>query len=214
MGEKYITTEKQLDFLENYLKRKKKFIDSEDIYELMDHLINDFEATTKDGNLSQYLADKSNFISKFGSDRASKIHWAYQKELWYTFFSFFTKLKTLPITIFVTLVLIGLSFFLTKKQVTIIFMCSISFQLFYAIYLTWHKNKKVRKLISFKYLTNISSIPYLFIYLPSIFKDSVFDNRLFFIFYWLVALGLSISALIVIKTKKETILKKYKHLLN
>ncbi|WP_181858107.1 hypothetical protein [Polaribacter sp. WD7] len=52
MRKNYEITEKQLSFLEGYLKKKKKFLDPEDLYELIDHIILDFETTTRNGNLS------------------------------------------------------------------------------------------------------------------------------------------------------------------
>jgi hypothetical protein len=214
MGNKYEITEKQLTFLEGYIKKKKASTEPEDIYELMDHLINDFEATTEDGNLSQYLSGKSRFIFKYGTDKESKIHWAYQKELWNTVFSFFTNIRTLSISIIITIILLKITLTLSEKQLFLVFMSSIVFQIFYGLYLTYHENKKVRKLISFKYLGNIMALPQVSLYSLTIVKDFLITHRFLFFLYWLIAFSLSIAGLIVIKNKKETILKKYKHLLN
>lgn len=214
MEKKYEITEKQLAFLEDYIKRKKRSIEPEDLYELMDHLINDFEATTTNGNLSQYLANKTNFISQYANDKESKVHWAYQKDLWNTVFSFFINIKTLPISITIAITLLSLSILLNEKQLGIVFMISIIFQVLYGFYLTYHGNKKIRKLISFKYLGNIMSLPQVFLYSITIFKDFLITHRELFFLYWLIAFSLSIAGLIVIKDKKEVILKKYKHLLN
>ncbi|MCF2876074.1 MULTISPECIES: hypothetical protein [unclassified Tenacibaculum] len=213
MKKKYTITEKQVAFLYNYLKKKKSFSDEEERYELMDHLICDFEETTKDGNLSQYLADKSNFIFQYGKDRGSKIHWAYQKELWITTYRFFTNLKTLPISLLSTLVILSLSFTLSNSLLYLVFFCSIVFQILYSLYLTYHENKKVRQLISFKYLGNIMSLPQVFLFSFTLVKDYLNTHRILFFIYWFIAFSLSVAGLIIIEKKKTTILNKYKHLL-
>ncbi|WP_299119808.1 hypothetical protein [uncultured Tenacibaculum sp.] len=213
MKKKYTITEKQLVFLDNYLKKKKSFSDEEERYELMDHLICDFEETTLDGNLSQYLADKANFIFQYGNDRRSKIHWAYQKELWLTVYSFFTDLKILPISLLSTLVILNLSFTLSNSLLYLVFFCSIVFQILYGLYLTYHENKKVRQLISFKYLGNMMSLPQVFLFSFTLVKDYLNTHRILFFIYWFMAFSLSVAGLIIIKKKKTTILNKYKHLL-
>ena len=150
MENKYEITEKQLAFLEEYLKRKKKYFDPEDIYELMDHLINDFEATTEDGNLSQYLSTKSSFIFNYTGSQKNKekaIHWEYQRELWQLFFSFFYRLKYLPFTAlgFSVLYLFFIQFNFSNKTLGGIFISFIICPMIMGFVLTYHKNKKQRK---------------------------------------------------------------------
>nr|WP_299031557.1 hypothetical protein [uncultured Tenacibaculum sp.] len=214
MKEKIKITDKQLVFLEDYIIRKKKFIDPEDMYELMDHLIHDFEATTTNGNLSQYLANKSWFISQYGIDKGSKTHWAYQRLLWKKFFSFFIQLKFIPITILIGSLLLYLSFFLDEKLLLVTFFLSIVGQIVYGLKLTYHEKKRIRKLISFKYLGNIMGLPQVFLYSLTLTKPFLINNRLMFFIYWILALGLSITGILVIKEKRVSILKKYKHLLS
>ncbi len=205
-------TKKQLTFLENYLEKKRTFSDEEERYELMDHLICDFEENGN-GNLTQYLADKSWFISKYGVDRGTKIHWSYQRQLWRKFFSFFIQLKLLPITILIGFLLFYFSFLLNEKLLLFAFFLSIVGQIIYSLTITYHRKKRIRKLISFKYLGNIMALPNVFLYSTSFVKDYLIGNRIVFFLYWFLALGLSIAGVLVIKEKRVRLLKKYQYLI-
>ena len=205
-------TDKQLAFLEDYLKRKKLFSDEEERFELMDHLICDFEVNGN-GNLTQYLADCSWFISQYGAKRNSNIHWGYQSLLWKKLFSFFVEFNYFPITIIIGLSFLYLSYSLNEKLLFIAFFISIIGQIIYGFYLTYHHKKRIRKLMSFKYLGNIMGLPQVFLYSLSLTKSFLADNRLFFFFCWFLVFGLSVAGILVIKEKRELLLKKYKYLL-
>ncbi|WP_405610231.1 hypothetical protein [Polaribacter sp. Asnod1-A03] len=219
MEKRYEITQKQLNFLNDFLKRKKRFSDPEDLYELMDHVILDFEATTRNGNLSQYLGEHSSFIYNYKGSCKSKestIHWRYQKELWQIFFSFFYRLKYLPITILTILVFyfLFLKINLSTKTLGVTFILVITVPAIFGIILTYHKNKTVRKLVPFKYLANVMSLPSMFLYLFSPISDFLKENRILFFLYVLIAFGLHISGVLLISEKRKNILEKYKHLLN
>ena len=192
---KHTITEKQLVFLQDYIKRKKRFSDQEDLYELVDHLVNDFEATGN-GNLSQYLADNSEFIFNYQTNKSNDVHWSYQRQLWRMFLGFFTRIKFIPIT-FLTLVTMYFLFYgveLINKSLMRIFFILIGIILFYGLIKTCHKNKKIRKLVSFKYLGNILAPTQFFLYILPVIEDALDNNRAFLFI--------------------EAILKKHKHLLN
>ena len=105
MKKNYEITEKQLTFLNGFLLRKYPDISNETRIELVDHLISDFEATTENGNLSQYLSNELGFIRKFVFNGISEIKKGYGKLTWKKFFSFFSNSKLLPISIFIILFL-------------------------------------------------------------------------------------------------------------
>ncbi|WBX71337.1 hypothetical protein [Tenacibaculum retecalamus] len=218
MENNYEITEKQLAFLEGYIKRKKKFTEPEDVYELMDHLINDFEATTEDGNLSQYLSTKSHFIFKYTGSRKNKeeaIHWEYQRELYKQFFSFFHRLKYLPFTalLFTFLYLFFIQFSFSNKVLAGVFASLIALPMITGYVITYHKNKKIKKLVSFKYLANIMLLPMLFLQCFNLISDFLKENRFLFLTYTFIGVILCFSAIIVVLEKRKEILKKYKHLL-
>ncbi|MFK8059161.1 MAG: hypothetical protein AB8B78_03625 [Polaribacter sp.] len=217
MEKNYEITEKQLAFLEDYIKRKKRFSDPEDLYELVDHLVTDFEYTGN-GNISQYLADNSTFIFNYQGTRKNKesaVHWSYQRQLWQNFFNFFYHLKYIPFTI-LYLVTFYTLFTLNIKIKTIgyIFITTIILFLFYGLLKTYHKNKKIRNLVSFKTLGNVMALPSLFLYFFSPIADFLKENRILFFIYFSIAFGLHIAGILLIKEKRKIILEKYKHLLN
>ena len=219
MRKNYEITEKQLSFLEGYLKKKKKFLDPEDLYELIDHIILDFETTTRNGNLSQYLADNSSFISNYKGSTTKKesvVHWQNQKELLQEFFGFFYTIRQIPFTIFCLIIIYSLffKFNLSNKILGGIFVSLISMPMIMSFILTYHKNKSIRRLISFKYLSNIMVLPSMFLYLFSPIVDFLKENRILFFIYFSIAFGLHISGILLIIRKRKIILEKNKLLLN
>ena len=94
------------------------------------------------------------------------------------------------------------------------FFLSIVGQIVYGLTLTYHEKKRIRKLMSFKYLGSIMGLPQVFLYSLTLIKPFLIDNRLVFFIYWILALGLSIAGILVIKEKRVSLLKKYKHLLS
>ncbi|QTD36510.1 hypothetical protein JL193_10155 [Polaribacter batillariae] len=216
MKKNYEITEKQLQFLEDYIKRKKRYTSIEDRLELLDHLVSDFEMTTENGNLSQYLADKSVFIYNYNSSKESDVHWSYQRQLWFKFFSFFYSLKMLPITygtIFIFYILF-LEMNIATKKLGFVFITLIIIPTIYSFIKTYHKNKQIRRLVSFKYLFNIMSLPNMFLYLFTPLADFLKEHKFLFFLYVIIGFGLHISGILLIIEKRKQILEKYKHLLN
>lgn len=205
-------TEKQLMFLQDYVKRKKRFLDTETRLELVDHLVCDFEVNGN-GNISKYLADKSEFIFNYKNYKSDEIHWAYQRELWKVFFSFFTNLKTIPAILLLIFFLKEVIEIFSQKTAGIFFMILIIIPMFYGLIKTYHKKKKIRSLIEFKHLANIYSLPSLFIYTLSPFKEFWFSNDILILSYMVVGLCLNFAAVNLILRKRKGILKKYSHLL-
>jgi hypothetical protein len=216
MENPYEITEKQLAFLEDYLKRKYPSITDETRIELTDHLVSDFESTTKDGNLSQYLSNELGFIRTFVFDSANRHQKKYGKETWQQFFDFFKDLKLLPITFFVFLVFYFLDNNLNDKWLWgsfaiiqgIIFLISIIFGKV--------NKKKLRKLDEIKYLGSDIWLPYIMVQLPSglEFDSYIMANSFVFTIYASFTIIYALAAYIVIREKRKIILEKYKHLLN
>lgn len=202
-------------FLESYIKRKKRYSDSESLHELIDHLVTDFEYNGN-GNLSEYLANNSEFIFNYKANNDSAVHWSYQRELWKKLFSFFTMLKYIPLTILATFALYLLFFkmSLSIMSLGLLFMIFIIVSMIYGFIKTYHKNKKIRRLVAFKYLGNIMSLPSVFLYMFTPIKDFLIEYKFIFFLYVLFAFGLSISGVIIIQEKRKEILRKYKYLLS
>lgn len=205
-------TDKQLAFLEDYIKRKKVYFETEERLELIDHLICDFEENGN-GNISEFLANKSSFIFNYKSSRKESVHWAYQKELWKIFFSFFTHLKTIPLVLFIVVLFYELINRFSEKTVSIIFILFIIVPTVFGLIKTYHKKKEVRSLIEFKYLANIMALPNIFLYVLAPFREFWFSNKWIALTYLSIGVFLNFAGMSLILNKRKRIFKKYSHLL-
>jgi hypothetical protein len=218
MEKRYEITEKQLAFLNDFLFRKYPSISDDIRIELTDHLISDFEVTTENGNLSQYLSNELEFIRNFVGARINLIQKNYNREVRLKYLSFFTKIKLLPFTILGFILIYVLVSKLNNNLLWLSFFFSVFGIYGYSLLITTFKSKKIRKLEEIKLLgTGFGmGIPYLMVIFPLLIENKKFlyDNTLFFTSYWFFALSLSIASILVLKEKKKIILEKYKHLLN
>jgi hypothetical protein len=218
MEKRYKITEKQLVFLEDFLKRKYPSITDETRIELTDHLVSDFEVTTENGNLSQYLSNELEFIRKFVGSKMISIQKNYNKDIRLKYLSFFINIKFLPFTIFGFFVLYFLVEYLNDTFLWLSFFFSVFGIYGYSLFTTTFKSRKIRELEEVKFLgTGFGlGIPYLMVMFLLILDDKklLFENTLLFALYWFFALSLSIASVLVLNEKRKIILEKYKHLLN
>lgn len=218
MKKRYEITEKQLAFLNGFILRKYPAISEETRIELIDHLISDFEATTEDGNLSQYLSNEIEFIKKFISNRVKLLRVNYNKDVLQEYLSFFTGVKKIPITLFTLFIIYFLSENLNDKYVWLSFFISVFGVYGYSLISQISMPKELKKLREVQLLGKGISmgIPYLMsmvIFFPEI-KTLILRSSVFFIFYWFFAFSLSIAVIKVMHKKENIIIEKYKHLLN
>ncbi|MCL7752381.1 hypothetical protein [Polaribacter sp. Z022] len=216
MEKRYEITEKQLAFLEGYLLRKYPSITNETRIELTDHLISDFEATTENGNLSQFLSNEMGFIRKFVFDSANRHQKKYGKETWKQFFSFFTETKLLPFTLLVFVLFYFLVENLNDKWLWGSFVIIVSIVFLISILFGMINKKKLRKMDEVKYLGSDIWLSYLMIHLPGFFgvEELIMSNNFLFTIYTSFTVIYSFAAYMVIREKRKIILEKYKHLLN
>ena len=213
---KYEITEKQLAFLSNFLERK-GFLESETKLELMDHLICDFEENGN-GNLSEFLSEKLNFIRLYSFKNANKkdkyYRRVYFKETVKEFQNFFLDKKKIPITILSALVIYLISFHLTKDIIIISFLTSLLSCMIYGFFINWFKtNKALRKLEEIRSFGLDTSIPFFIFVFPNALNYLII-NKIIFSVTWFVFFFYSLSSIFQMKKKKKHLLEKYKHLLS
>ena len=215
MKNKYEITEKQLAFLEDFLERKYPNISQETRIELIDHLISDFENTTENGNLSQYLSNEIEFIRKFAFSGMKEIKKTYNKQTWKMFFSFFNETKFLPITAFVIFIFYFLAENLSVKTCYIILILTHTIIFGISVF-SGTLNKKLRKLEEVKYLGAEIWLPFSLIQIIGYgeVRDLLLPNSFFFTIFSSFVIIYSLAALIVLKVQKKKIYEKYKYLLN
>lgn len=219
MEKRYEITDKQIGFLNNFLFKRYPNISDETRIELVDHLISDFEATTTNGNLSQYLSNEMEFIKNFISAKVKLLNANYNRDVWQEYLSFYSDIKKLPTTLFVFFVIYFLTENLNNKFVWLSFFLSV-FGIYGYSLIAQTKNipKVIRKLPEVQLLGKgiTMGIPYLMCMV--IFIDEIrvvlLESSVLFSFYWFFALSLSIAAIIVLHKRKKIITKKYEYLLN
>ena len=216
MENSYEITEKQLVFLEGFLLRKYPNISDETRIELIDHLISNFEATTENGNLSQYLSNEIEFIRRFVSNRVIEVKKNYGKQTWYHFFDFFTDYKLIPYSLIIVVTFYLLSENLNNKYLWLSFFIIQTIIMFLSLFFGMINKNKIRKLDEVKYLGAEIWLPFLMVNLPQglEFKDYLMSNSYVFTSYASFAIIYGLAAFIVLRKQKIIILKKYKHLLN
>ncbi|UAM97665.1 hypothetical protein K8354_15380 [Polaribacter litorisediminis] len=218
MEKRYEITEKQLNFLEDFLDRKYPQVNEEVRVELIDHLVSDFEETSENGNLSQYLSNELGFIRRFTDSRVQLVQVDYDKKVWVQYFSFFTNIKRIPITLFTFLLMYFLSENLSNEVIWLCFFFSVLFIYGFSLFTSTIKPKKLRKFKEVQFLgTGLGfGIPYMMVMIPLVIenRDFISDYSFVFSLYWFFAFSLSIASLIAMFKEKKIILEKYKHLLN
>ena len=215
MKKKHEITEKQLAFLDRFLK-KHNFGSEDDKIELKDHIISDFE-TNGNGNLSQYLSEELGFIKKFIGNKLRVIHKSYRRKTIDEALSFFTSIKKLPITIVVFLTIYLLTLNLNGKVLIVLFYVSVLSFFIYSQFFLNIKKKDRKKLDRIEYLGQEMWLPYVMLVFPlhiATTTDIELMNSVFFSVYWFVAIAYSVAAIIVMKKEKKIIYEKYKHLLS
>jgi magnesium-transporting ATPase (P-type) len=211
MKEKYKITEKQLTFLSDFLTRKEHENDEIKL-ELMDHLICEFEEKGN-GNLSEFLSNKLEFISGYKQKHQNIISQVYKKELIGEFKKYFLNLDKFPITLISLFVMYFVTANFNSKVTLIITIISFASVLAYIYSVVFFTKKFIRKTTSMVALTSTIWLPSIFIYLPKEFYNFLLTHKTLYLLFWFVAFIINLSAASYIKRKKETIKTKYQHLL-
>lgn len=216
MEKRYEITEKQLVFLEDFLSRKYSGISDDVKIELMDHLISDFEATTENGNLSQYLSNELGFIRSFVFTDSKKFKSNYSKETWLKFIDFFTDLQFLPYSLLVIITFYFLSENLSNKTLYLVLLISQTIIFTISVFFGMINKKEFRKLEEVQFLGSDIWLPFLLVSILSVeeIKDFILSYSLCFTVYASFIIIFGLAAFIVVRKNKIQILEKHKHLLN
>ena len=197
-----------------YLKKKGiKFADVR--FELIDHLVSEYESLDNCPDLNSFLVKRISWCKQVSEARAKTIHWGYQKDLWKRVLVFIKSPYFYLITFVIAFVYFQLytilSLELFEKAVLFPFFGVIIFQFIFFLY-NHYKNRLKLKLLSANYLFNIFSLPQLLLYMFTPFKDFFLEYIPLFLGYISFALLLNIAALVEVTFKQKKIKKEYKFL--
>ena len=194
-------------------KRGIKFIDIR--YELMDHLISEYESIENYPDLESFLKERLAWCKKVAKEKQKTIHWNYQKEVWVQLYTLFKKPKSLISMFIITVIYYWLYILLapiTFKGILIAsFFCLLLFQ-FYRMIFFGIKLKKREELSSITYLMQVFALPQLFAQGLVIFNIESFDRLNFITVYIIIAILINTAALLTFENKRKQILKEYEFL--
>lgn len=184
-------------------------------YELMDHLITEYEGLDNYPDLESFLKDRLAWCKKVAKKKQSTIRWAYQKEVWRQLFGLIKNAKALFI-----MALIALSYFilfpiLTANHFKWALFAPFFSVIIYQIYLLGFKcftTKKQKAYISIGSLVSIFSLPQMFLYVLNMFPALYKNDISFLIPYVSFAVLLNIAAILAFNKKRNIVIKEYEFL--
>lgn len=197
-----------------YLKKKDiKFVDVR--FELIDHLVSEYESLDNCPDLDSFLRKRITWCKQVSEAKAKTMHWRYQKDVWKRVLVFMKSPYFYLITFVVAFVYFQLytilSLELFEKAVLFPFFSVIVFQFIFFLYNHYRYRLKI-KLLSANYLFNIFSLPHLLLYMFTPFKEFFLEYPQLFLGYIGFALLLNIAALVEVTSKQKKIKKEYKFL--
>lgn len=200
--------------IDRYLKDKGiKFLDVR--YELIDHLVSEYEATENYPDLESFLIKRVAWCKKVAEEKRKSIHWGYQKALRNRVFSFFKEpffyacIFLWISALFIADQMLGVKQF--KGLLLGALILCIAIQLLFFFPNQFYKRGGKKNLLSFNYLFNIYALPHLFLHCLSIINlfGSIQANKWIWILYVTISLIVNIAAIIEVKNKRKSVLKEY-----
>jgi len=178
-------------------------------YELMDHLISEFENDSKFAFLEDFLHSKRFFIKEVLKQKRKTVHWAYQRKLWVRLASFFKNPIYLISTILLFVLMSWLCANLTESGLKIALSIAIILPASASLLLYIISSSKHRKLIQGDYLFGIMGLPNMFMYIVPILKDILIEYPLLVSFYWWFAIMLNVAGLVEFVITRKKIITQY-----
>ncbi|WP_298474988.1 hypothetical protein [uncultured Maribacter sp.] len=200
--------------IDRYLKDKGiKFLDVR--YELIDHLVSEYEAMENYPDLESFLIKRVPWCKKVAEEKRKSIHWGYQKAFWTRLFSFLKKPMTCFFLIFWAVSLHILGSLLSPKVFNVviisIFYCVPICQIGLFFYQRQLDGIK-KKVLSYDTLFNIYSFPHLYMYFLPLIGDYMKSEPYWLAGYCTIGILLNATALIEVVNRRKLILKEYKFL--
>lgn len=200
--------------IDKYLKEKGiKYLDVR--YELIDHLVTEYENTDNYPDLGSYLKEKMTWCKTVSKAKEKTINRRYQKSIIQRIGKFFKS----PIFYFVVIVIafvfyalyLNVSEKVFLKSVFFSFLAIIVFQFGYFTFI--HFRPRIRfKLLSKQQLFNMFSLPHLFLYFFNIISDFLKDSPVILVGYVFIGGLFNIAALVEVDCKQKEIIKEYEFL--
>ncbi|SMC38623.1 hypothetical protein [Cellulophaga tyrosinoxydans] len=191
-------------------KRGIKYMDIR--YELMDHLISEYESMENYPDLESFLKERLAWCKKIAKDKEKSTHWSYQKEIWKQLLGIFKNKKALFIILIMAICYYTIFPYLTTKQFKWAVITPVFILVAYQMYLLTFKcfNTKTQKeSVSISRLVTIISTPSLFLNFLFMFPDKWINNLNFYIPFIVFAGLFNLSSILAFHRKRKQVVKEY-----
>ncbi len=191
-------------------KRGIKYIDIR--YELMDHLISEYESMENYPDLESFLKERMAWCKKVAHKKEKSTHWSYQKEVWKQLLGIFKNKKALFIILIMALCYYTIFPFLTLKAFKLVLISPVFLLVGYQLYLMLFKcfNAKTQKEhVSISRLVTIILTPSLFLNFLGIFPDEWLNNLNFYIPYIAITFLFYVASILAFHKKRKQAVKEY-----
>lgn len=203
--------EKDINHIDKWLKNKDfKYIDVR--YELLDHLVSEYEQIENYPDLDSFLKKRLVWCKRVEKEKQKAVNFGTNKALFKKLISLFTNLRSLVI-----LIPTGLLFYylgqsldtkIFKNLLFSIYLCIIAYQI-YLMMFSGFGNKLKKEALSVVYLINIFSLPQLPMYFIGMFPETLLQNSNFCLAYLGFGILLSISAILFFYERRKVLLNEF-----
>lgn len=200
--------------IDTYLKDKGiKHIDVR--YELMDHLISEYEAMENQPDLERFLSTKIKWCKAVSKKKEKTIQSKFQDDLWLRLLKFLKSVWFyIAVLCYFSLINYGLSVYGdigTYKYLSFLFIGTTAVMMAYYFY-RYYNLGLGRKLLSGSFLLQAITGPQLFLSLLVLLQEFFIENSFLFFIYIGLAIMFSLAAITEINSKSKQIAQEYKFL--
>ena len=197
--------------IDRYLIKKGiKYMDVR--YELIDHLVSEYEAIENYPDLESFLRKRIAWCRMVADKKAKYVHWGYQKALLKRILTFFRN----PVFYIVLLVgsfivyWVGMKIDVDTLNKTLFFLfVSVIVLQFVDLFYRRIRSAKESKMLSVTTLFNIYSLPHFFIYFSGFLENQFEIHTYLGIIYFSIAILINVAALVEVHVKRERALDEY-----
>lgn len=197
--------------IDRYLIKKGiKYMDIR--YELMDHLVSEYESIENYPDLESFLRKRTAWCRKISKEKEKAVHWGGQKALLKKILSFCRS----PIFYGILLIWAISLFFLNAEFGTYVVSKSLLYSLIIVVAIQIldfgyqrYQFPKQGNLLSTVNLFSIYSLPNIFLYMVFSFESELKTNVVFSVVYFSIGILVNIAALLEVRSRRKRGLKEH-----
>jgi len=203
---------KDVENIDKWLKRKGfNYIDVR--YELLDHLVTEYEEIENYPDLESFLKERLAWCKNVEKEKQKAINFGTTKALFKHFFKLFTNVKWVVSLLLFATILIYLESMVTlvvfRETLFFIYVAIIGYQLYLMIF-SGFGSKLKKEAISVVYLINIFYLSQLPLQFISMFPEDWRELQMFYVPYLSFGILLSLNAILFFHKRREELLRSLK----